>query len=287
MTAPMTFLLAGATGQVGSIVARNLLGGGHRVRALVRNPDAAAAKLGPGIEYMRGDLDDPGTLPAALKGADAAYLATAPAPEMVGQEGNFIEAAVAAGLPRLVELGVLGTDVSVPMFKFHQDIEAKIAGSGVPATVLRPGGFYSSLLFAAEGIRAGVLPSAAGDGRLAWIDHADVAGVASAVLLDARYSGQVLKMTGPQALSYDDVAAALERALGKPVAHLRIEEAALREQMTSAGLPDWLADSFLGQHRVMREDRISQVTSVVADVLGRPPRTLGQWLAENRDAFGV
>lgn len=287
MTAPMTFLLAGATGQVGSIVARNLLGGDHRVRALVRNPDAAAAKLGPGIEYLRADLDDPRTLPGAFEGVDAAYLATAPAPEMVGQEGSFIDAAVAAGLPRLVELGVIGTDVSVPMFKFHQEIEARIAGSGIPATVLRPGGFYSSLLFAAEAIRAGVLPSAAGDGRLAWIDHADVADVASAVLLDAGYTGQVLEMTGPQALTYDDVAAALERSLGKPVAHQRIDEEALREQMASSGLPDWLAESFLGQHRVMREDRISQVTSVVADVLGRPPRSLGQWLAENRDAFGV
>ncbi|HEX5299871.1 MAG TPA: NmrA family NAD(P)-binding protein [Streptosporangiaceae bacterium] len=181
----MTFLLIGATGQVGSVVARTLVAGGHQVRALVRDPDAAAAKLGPGIEYVRGDLNDRATLPGALKGVDAAYLATAPAPEMVRQEGNFIDAAAAAGLPRLVELSVLGTDVSVPIFKFHQDIEAKIANSGIPATVLRPGGFYSSFLFSAEAIRAGALPSAAGDGRIAWIDPADVAGVATAVLLEA------------------------------------------------------------------------------------------------------
>ena len=154
----MPFLLTGATGQVGSIVARNLMAGGHRVRALVRNPEAAAAKLGPGIEYVRGDLDDRATLPGAFKGVDAAYLATAPAPEMVAQEGNFIEAAEEAGLPRLVELSVLGTDPSVPVFRFHQEIEAKIAHSGIPATVLRPGGFYSAHLFAAEAIRAGVLP---------------------------------------------------------------------------------------------------------------------------------
>jgi uncharacterized protein YbjT (DUF2867 family) len=280
-----TFLLAGATGQVGSIVARNLQGSGRRVRALVRDPDAAAAKLGTGIEYVRADLDDPRTLPAAFADVDAAYLATAPAEAMVGQEGNFIDAAVAAGLPRLVELSVLGTDVSVPIFKFHQEIEAKIASAGIPATVLRPGGFYSSLLFSAEAVRAGVLPSAAGDGRLAWIDHADVADVASAILLDAGYGGQVLEMTGPQALTYDDIAAVLARALGKPVAHLRMDEEALGEQMSSAGLPGWLADSFLGQHRLMREDRLSTVTGVVADVLGRPPRAFGEWLAENKGAF--
>jgi uncharacterized protein YbjT (DUF2867 family) len=283
----MTFLLIGATGQVGSVVARNLVAGGHQVRALVRDPDAAAAKLGPGIEYVRGDLNDRATLPGALKGVDAAYLATAPAPEMVRQEGNFIDAAAAARLPRLVELSVLGTDVSVPIFKFHQDIEAKIANSGIPATVLRPGGFYSSFLFSAEAIRTGALPSAAGDGRIAWIDPADVAGVATAVLLEAGYAGQVLKMTGPKALTYDDAAAALERTLGRPVAHLRMQEQEVRAQLTSFGLPGWMIDSFLGQHRLMREGRLSLVNDVVPDVLGRPARDLDQWLAENKDAFAA
>jgi uncharacterized protein YbjT (DUF2867 family) len=282
----MTFLLIGATGQVGSAVARNLLAGGHRVRALVRNPDAAAAKLGPDIEYVRGDLDDRATLPGALTGVDAAYLATAPAPEMVGQEVNFIEAAAEAGLPRLVALGVLGTDLSVPIFKYHQEIEATIADSGVPATVLRPGGFYSSFLFLAEAIRAGALPTVAADGTLAWIDPADVADVATAVLLDgATHVGQVLKLTGPMALSYDDVAAALARALGKPVAHLRLDEQTLRAQLTSSGLPDWLTDTFLGQQRLTRENRLSLVTDTVQDVLGRAPRSLDQWLAENKDSF--
>ena len=284
----MTFLLIGATGQVGSTVARNLLAGGHRVRALVRNPDAAAAKLGPDIEYVRGDLDDRATLPGALTGVDAAYLATAPAPEMVGQEVNFIEAAAEAGLPRLVALGVLGTDLSVPIFKYHQEIEATIADSGVPATVLRPGGFYSSFLFLAEAIRAGVLPSVAADGGLAWIDPADVADVATAVLLDdTSYVGQVLKLTGPKPLTYDDVAAALERALGKPVAHQRLDEQGLRAQLTSSGLPGWLTDTLLGQQRLTRENRLSLVTGTVQDVLGRAPRTFDQWLAENKDSFAA
>jgi hypothetical protein len=65
------------------------------------------------------------------------------------------------------------------MFKFHQDIEAKIASSGIPASVLRPGGFYSSFLFAAEAIRAGILPSAGrfnvyrenAHGVRSWVSH--------------------------------------------------------------------------------------------------------------------
>jgi uncharacterized protein YbjT (DUF2867 family) len=284
----MTFLLIGATGQVGSIVARNLVADGHPVRALVRNPDAAEAKLGPDIEYVRGDLDDRTTLPGALEGVDAAYLATAPALEMVAQECNFIEAAAEAGLPRLVALSVLGTEPSVPIFKFHQDIEAKIADSGIPATVLRPGSFYSAFLFSAAAIGAGALPSAAADSRHAWIDPADVAEVATAVLLaGAGYAGQVLKLTGPKALTYDDVAAALQRALGKPVAHQRLEEQTFRVQLASFGLPAWLIDSFLGMQRLTREGRLSLVTDTVQTVLGRPPRAFDQWLAENKGAFAA
>jgi uncharacterized protein YbjT (DUF2867 family) len=285
----MTFLLTGATGQVGSIVARNLLDRGHRVRALVRDPGAAAAKLGPDIEYVRGDLEDPATLPVALKGVEAAYLATAPSPAMTGQEGNFIDAAAEAKLPRLVKLGVIGTDLSVPIFKFHQDIEAKIAASGIPATVLRPSGFYSSFLFMAQMIQAGVLPSTAGDGGHPWIDHADVSGVATAVLLDGSpgHVGQVIEMTGPVALTNDDVAAALERALGHPVAHEWLDEQTLRAQLASFGLPDWLIDSLLGQQRLTRENRLSMVSSTVENVLGRPPRTFDQWLTDNKPAFAA
>lgn len=91
----------------------------------------------------------------------------------------------------------------------------------------------------------------------------------------------------PRALTYDDAAAALERALGKPVVHQRVEAEALLAQLTVMGLPGWMGSSFLGQHRLMREGRLSQVTNVVQDVLGRPPRTLDEWLAENKDAFGA
>jgi uncharacterized protein YbjT (DUF2867 family) len=176
----------------------------------------------------------------------------------------------------------------VPIFEFHQGIEAKIADSGIPATVLRPGGFYSAFLFLAEAIRTGILPSAAGDGGLAWVDPADVADVATAVLLDhAGYVGQVLKLTGPKALTFDNAATALERALGKPVAHRRLEEQTLRAQLTSSGLPGWLTDSLLGQQRLTREGRLSLVTGTVENVLGRPPRTFDQWLAENKDRFAA
>ena len=97
----------------------------------------------------------------------------------------------------------------------------------------------------------------------------------------------MLKLTGPKALTYDDMAAELARALGKPVAHQRLDEQSLRAQMEPSGMPGWMIDSFLGMQRLIRDDQLSLVTGVVESVLGRPPRSFGQWLAENKGAFAA
>ena len=88
-------------------------------------------------------------------------------------------------------------------------------------------------------------------------------------------------------MTNDDVAAALERAFDHPVVHQRLDEQTLRGQLTSFGLPGWLVESFLGTQRVARENRLSMVTGTVENVLGRPPRTFDQWLADHKAAFAA
>src|SRR5262245_12990017 len=104
--------MTGATGTVGSLVAGKLVERGARVRALVRDPRVARARLGADVELVAGDLMDPVSLPAALDGVDVASLATAASPAMADQEGNFVDAAVAARLPRLVHLTGFGSTLA-------------------------------------------------------------------------------------------------------------------------------------------------------------------------------
>lgn len=278
-------LLIGATGKTGSLVARNLVTQGHRPRALVRDPRAAAARLGPGLDYIHGDLHDPASLRPALDGVDVAYLATAPSDLMVEQETTFIAAAQAAGLPRLVKLSVFGTDPEVPIWRWHSQIESTLTHSGIPATCLRPVAFMTTLLDTAETIKAGQLYSTAGDGQMAWIDTADVADVATTALLDPAYAGRILQLTGREAPTYDQLAATLTRVLGHPVEHVRLDDETFRAQLKGAGLPDWLSDSFVNLSSFIRHGKVAAVTPVIQDVLGRPARSLSQWIETNRSAF--
>ena len=132
-------LVTGATGTIGSEVVRQLVEANQKVRALVRD-SAKIAKFGNTVEVVKGDFEDPASLRAALKNVEVAFLATAPGARMVGQETNFIEAAKAAGLARLVKLSnIMATPGNpAPIARSHTKTESTLALSGIPATVLRP-----------------------------------------------------------------------------------------------------------------------------------------------------
>jgi uncharacterized protein YbjT (DUF2867 family) len=287
MTRPL-ILLAGATGQVGSRVAEALVARGAWVRALVRDVQAAKERLSPAVELVRGDLDDPPSLVAALRGVDVASLATAPTPRLAVQEANFIDAALAAGLPRVVKLSATGNRLAppdAPPFGWHAASEARISKAGIPATLLRPTPFHSLLYFDAVTVRAGVLQSLLGRSRLSFIDPQDVAELTVAALTDASYAGQVWDVGGPEALTYPQVAGILSRRLGHPVRFADIDEAAFRARLREARLPDLLGDVFAATAELARQDLFAVDDTVVRQVLGRPAGSLASWVDRNRSAF--
>jgi uncharacterized protein YbjT (DUF2867 family) len=282
-----TILLTGATGTVGTLVTGKLVERGARVRALVRDPEAARARLGPGVELVPGDLMDPTSLPAAVDGVDVAYLATAPGPEMAQQEGNFADAAVAAKLPRLVHLMGFGASLAPdePLFAWKLAGAARVAETGIPATVLKPNVFMSNLLWDAPAIQQGTISSIMGDGRLGLIDPDDVADLAVEALTDERHAGSTWEVGGPQALSYDDVAAIFSKVLDRPVEHLRLDLATFRAGAAAAGVPDFAAESLVTVARLMREGSWVTDDEVIRRVLGRPAQNLHSWIERHRAAF--
>ena len=148
-------LVTGATGTVGSEVVKQLIEAGHKkIRVLVRNP-AKASKFGNAVEIAKGDFEDLASLRAALKEVEIAFLATAPTERMVEHEINFIVAAEATGLKRLVKLSnIMATPENpAPAARAHGEIELRLAKSGIPTTILRPGWYMSNFFGDAQGIR--------------------------------------------------------------------------------------------------------------------------------------
>lgn len=275
----MKILIVGATGTVGNQVVQRLLASGHAVRALARDPGAARAKLGSDVEIVRGDLDEPSSLPAALRGVHAASLATSPSPSLPRQEANFVDAAAEARLEHVVKLSAFDAH------DWHATSEAHLRQSGLRATLLRPVVFMSNLLWDAANIGTGKLPSIFGDGRISFVDPVDVAELTVRALTERDDDAEIWTFGGPEALAYDDLAATFTRVLGRAVEHVRLDEPTFRRSIAAAGLPDFVAEAYIATARLVAQGKFVTDDELVRRKLGRPGTPFEAWLRRHRSAF--
>ncbi len=278
-------LVLGATGTTGGEVARQLIAAGHRPRLLVRTPDKAAA-FADGAELARGDLGDPESLRAAMRGVERVYLVSSGG-DLVGLEGNVIDAARASGVRHVVKLSVLGADAPEIFFaRAHAESERRLRESGLAWTMLRPGNFASNTLGWAETIRTqGAFYQPTGEGRWAAIDPADIGAVAVRALTEPGHEGEAYALTGPEALSVASYAAVLAEVLGRPVRFVDVPPEAAREGMLGAGMPPAYVDGLLDLMAAMKADRMAEVTDGVPRLLGRPATPFADWARRHRAAF--
>jgi uncharacterized protein YbjT (DUF2867 family) len=281
-----TILVVGATGNVGTELVKHLVQSGHAVRVLARDPRRAAERLGRGVEVVLGDLGDPASLTSALRGVEIASLATTPSPLLQEQECNFIDAAREARLRRLVKLSGFGIDFATDrIHACHAESEERLRASGVPSVVLRPVIFMSNVLMDAAAIRTGRLPSVFGDSRVSFIDPRDVAELTARALVEGRHDGETWEFGGPEALTYDDLAATLTDVLGRRIAHVRLDAAAFREVALRAALPDFVIEAITGSATFARAGKYAVDDDVVQKVLGRRASTFRDWALRHRDAL--
>jgi uncharacterized protein YbjT (DUF2867 family) len=219
-------LVLGATGGQGGAVAAALIRAGRPVRAMVRDPQSAAArKLGAaGAQLVAGDFTDSGALSTAMRGAAAAFALTTPfesGPAAELAQGHaIIEAATGAGLPHLVFSSVAGATAhtGIPHFESKAQVEQALATSGLPHTVVAPTYFYDNALGGYQDLLAGVLelPLPA-DHRLQQLDRPDLGAFVAMVLADpAAFTGRRFELAS-DAPTPAQMSQALSEALGRPV----------------------------------------------------------------------
>jgi uncharacterized protein YbjT (DUF2867 family) len=283
-----TVLVTGATGNVGSRVAQELRGRGVPVRAFVRDADRASAVLGPHVDLAVGDFAEPASIRAALDGVDVLFLACGNLPPQVTYERNVIDAAARTGVRRLVKLSALGAEAGsrVDFWDWHARIERHLQASGVPWVILRPRYYMSNLLGFVETVRSASAVFAPAEGvKVPMVDPLDVAATAAVVLQDDGHEGRTYELTGPEAVTFDDVAARLSDLTGGPVRFVPVPDAAAREALLQAGLPDWMAENVVTVFGTLREDPAMQVTGAVHALTGRRPRHLAEFLGDQAALF--
>ncbi|MFE5285836.1 SDR family oxidoreductase [Nocardia sp. NPDC056611] len=275
-------LVVGGTGKVGRKVVADLTVAGVRTRALVRDP--AAAGLPPEVEVVRGDLAEPGSLAAAADGVDSVLLIWP-----FHDTGNAERAVRALGGPdrRLVYLSSTTVNDEGPQSDLipllHAEMEAVVEAHASEWTVLRADTLASNALSWAGQIRAGAVVRGFAVAPSAVVHEGDVAAVAARLLTESGHAGRKYLVTGPRVVGRAEQVAAIGAALGRELRFEAQPVGVARESMTAAGLPAHLIEVLLSMAEFRPPSEL--VTSVVADLTGRPARDIRDWAAEHAAAF--
>ena len=273
--------VTGATGQVGGRVSARLSAKGMRHRVLARHPGRLLASDLVEVAAFEG-YDDEAGLRAAFAGVDDVVLVSAHEhPDRVGLHRTVVEAATAAGVQRVVYVSFLGAapDATFTYARDHWHTEQLLRESGLAWVALRDSLYHAGWpLFVGDD---STLRGPAGDGRVASVAHDDVADVVVAALRIGVGSreGYVRDVTGPEALTLDDVCSQLSAAVGRTVSYVpeTVDEA--YASRASYNAPDWEVDAWVSTYTAMASGELAKLTEDVKALTGRDPLTLRELLS--------
>jgi uncharacterized protein YbjT (DUF2867 family) len=276
-------LVTGGTGTSGKPIVEALLARTERVRVLARDPEKAATLLGPDVEIVRGDLQDPQSIEAAMDGVERALLLTASAPNLLELETNFIKAAESAGVRHVVKFSV---DLAEMRFmRVHGQAETALRHSTLAWTMLQPTFFMQNILGYAGMAKSGALYMPTGSGRAPFVDTRDIAAVAAAALTEVGHEGRRYVITGPRSVSIADIAAVLSEVMGREVRHVDVPPEAAKQALLATGMTEWYADGVNELNAGLKAGTFDHVTDTVRTVGKKEPTTLEDFLREHAGVF--
>jgi uncharacterized protein YbjT (DUF2867 family) len=279
-------LVTGATGRIGRVVIDRLLDAGVPVRALTHRAEAATT-LPANVDVVTGDLTVPESLDAGLHGVGAVFLVwTAPpatVPAVVERLATHTRRVVFLSSPHQTPHPFF--QQPNPMAMLHADIERLIAATGLKSTIIRPGMLASNaLLWWATAIRAGgVVRWPYGAAETAPVDDRDVAAVAARTLYQDGHVGGDYVLTGPESLSQAEQVSIIGDVVGRRITFAELSPDDFRRE-TEGSWPRPVVDMLLAAWGATM-GRPAFMTSTVFDILGSPPRSFRQWVADHATAF--
>jgi len=276
-------LVIGATGTIGTELVTQLTESGEKVRIFTRDPQKAA-KFGDKVEVAVGNLDDLKSLVPAMEGVERFFLITG----STQQDKNALAVAKEAGAKHIVKISTqeAGWTPVEGHGHWHKEREELIRTSGLTWTILRPCMYMNFALSWSQSVRQdGVIRSAGGSGKLGAIDPWDVAAVAKAALTTPGHDNVAYELTGPELLSFGDMAAVLAKVTGRPVRHVEISEAEQGEIFAKMGAPKYTVDGLMETYSLVRAGRFAYLTPDVEKVTGQKPHSFETWARQHINAF--
>jgi NAD(P)H dehydrogenase (quinone) len=275
--------VAGSTGQLGSRVANRLAALNQPQRLLGRN--LARAPKFSGAEFVQASYEDGPSMRTALSGVHTLFLVSGYEANRLEQHYSAIDAAVAAGVERIVYTSFLSAapHATFTHAREHYLTEQRIRATGKRYTFLRPS-FY---LDKAPGwfSKEGVVQGPASNGTISWVSRDDLADVAVAVLTSVGHDGASYDITGGQALTLAEAAEEFSRVTGLPASYRpeTIKEA--RASRAKFHPSEWELEAWVSTYVAIATGEMSVVSHTVQALTGHTPQTLADYLYRHPESY--
>jgi uncharacterized protein YbjT (DUF2867 family) len=287
-----TILVLGATGTVGSEIVRQLSSTADvNIKAAARSVEKIKNLEGDKVKAVPVDYNKPESLKEALKNVDKLFLLIPDVPNAHELASNLVNEAKKAEVIHIVKQSIMGADLEadVGIMRLHRQAEKIIEQSGIPFTFLRPNEFMQNFInFHSHSIKSNnafYLPME--DAKVSVVDVRDIAAVAVKSLTENgnnKHNNKTYLITGPEALSYHQMAEILSNATGKKISYVNVSEEEFRGAMKEMGMDDWLINTISELYNYFRKGYASQVSSGV-EVTGKKPISFAQFAKDYAEIF--
>ncbi len=277
-------LITGATGNIGTLLTKKLAGEDSvDLRVLVRDADKASHLKDLGAELALGSFEDAASIKAAVEGVDTIALISPPggtAPVLVS---TVLKAANAAGVRKIVRLSAIKASTDGPTLNSiqHGITDAEILESGMTYTIFRPHYFMQNLLWSAESLTGeSKIYQGMGDGAMGMVDVRDIADSAAAAVLSDQFDNQIFELTGPESITFHDVAATLTDVLGRSIDYVPVSLEVVEQSILDFTNDQWFATVMRQYSKAYSENWGDFTTDNVEKLTGHPARSFDSFARE-------
>lgn len=279
-------IVTGANGKLGRAIVEQLLKRvpAGQIAVSVRDPKKSEDLIDRGVRVRQGDFDDAESLLHAFEGASQVLMVSSGTMGEAGlrQHQLAIDTAKKVGAGRVIYTSHMGSSISssFPPCVHHAATEELLNHSDIPYTSLR-NGFYaiSTMWLLGEAMKTGELRLPA-DGPVAWTTHADLAEAAAVILAEQKFEGPTPNLTAAEAIDMEGVAAIASEIIGSPIRRIVVSDEEYRESLISQGFPEARINITLGIFQASRNGDFAHTSTALADLIGRSPVNLKDFLKE-------
>lgn len=280
-------LVTGATGSVGKVLVNEIVKRGKEVRAAIHTPDKIDYIKTSGVEAVSLEFGDYATIDRALQDIESLFLITPIAREEVEFARRMVDRARIWGVEHIVRLSILNSDYmpGTQFTRWHSLAEKYIEESGIPYTFIRANAFMQNFLRFVQP-SGSFIAMPLDNQKVSYIDVRDIGAVGAEVLMGGKdFFGCTLELTGPDAITMDDIANALSSEIRSHIGYISISEDIARHIFESNGTPDWMAEGLLELYAMQREGNNNIITSTIEGIIDRKPISFDKFIRDNNNVF--